>query len=132
MPPANVLVVDDDDVTRRLILQMLEQHALPATGARDGADALHHVVNRPYGVILLDVMMPNMSGIDFLDSLHVLLHDPSLRKLSTAPSVVVMTSAAEDVLPADELQRRFGTVKGVLRKPFDLTDLAVQVQRLLS
>jgi CheY-like chemotaxis protein len=131
MPQATVLVVEDDDDVRRLVIQCLEQRALHADGARDGADALHQISRAAYGVIVLDLMMPHMSGVDFLDSLNVLLFDPTLKSIQQPPAVLVMTSAAEDTVPSDELERRFPMVRGVLRKPLDVDDLARRVDSLL-
>ncbi|HEX7808709.1 MAG TPA: response regulator [Thermoanaerobaculia bacterium] len=131
MPQATVLVVEDDDDIRRLVIQCLEQRALQVVGARDGADALHQISRTRYGVVILDLMMPHMSGIDFLDSLNVLLFDPMLKSIQQPPAVLVMTSAAEEAVPSHELERRFPMVRGVLRKPLDVDDLARRVDSLL-
>lgn len=132
MPPGNVLVVEDDDTIRRLVIQILEQRELRVDSARDGADALHQLSQQTYGLVILDLMMPYMSGIDFLDSLNVLLFDPSLKSIQQPPAVLVMTSAAEEAVPSSELERRFPMVRGVLRKPLDVGDLTTRVDTLLG
>ncbi|MGN6184154.1 MAG: response regulator [Thermoanaerobaculia bacterium] len=132
MPPGNVLVVEDDDTIRRLVIQILEQRELRVDSARDGADALHQLSQQTYGLVILDLMMPYMSGIDFLDSLNVLLFDPSLKSIQQPPAVLVMTSAAEETVPSSELERRFPMVRGVLRKPLDVGDLTTRVDTLLG
>ena len=131
MTHGNVLVVEDDDAIRRLVIQILEERALHVDGARDGADALHQIATREYAVVILDVMMPFMSGIDFLDSLNVLLYDPTLKSIETPPAVLVITSAAEETIPTRDLERRFSMVRGVLRKPLNVPALATTVERLL-
>ncbi len=73
MRQGNVLVVDDDDSVRHLLMEYLKDSTGHVDGARDGADALHYVQLHHYDLILLDVMMPYMTGVDFLDSLQVLL-----------------------------------------------------------
>ncbi|HEX2831824.1 MAG TPA: response regulator [Thermoanaerobaculia bacterium] len=131
MPHGHVLVVEDDDTIRRLVIQILEERALHVDGARDGADALHQLSRQQYGVVILDLMMPFMSGIDFLDSLNVLLFDPTLKSIQQPPAVLVMTSAAEDAVPSSDLERRFPMVRGVIRKPLDVRDLTMRIDQLL-
>jgi len=81
----NVLVVDDDRVTRHLLQSVLEKAGYSVTTAGDGNEALERV--RRTGavdpdLILLDVWMPGMSGLDVFDHLR----DEGLQ-----PRVVVMT-----------------------------------------
>ena len=134
MPRGNVLVVEDDDSIRRLLIEFLAEHsALRVDGARDGAEALHAVSIRTYDVIVLDVMMPYMTGIDFLDSLQALVSDPSVKTLENAPAVVVITAAPQEQIPSDVIQRRFPTmVRGVFRKPLRIDELAACVEGLLA
>ncbi|HEX6642994.1 MAG TPA: response regulator, partial [Thermoanaerobaculia bacterium] len=66
MAQGHVLVVEDDDAVRLLLIEYLKEHpGLRVDGARDGAEALHSVSTHPYNVVILDVMMPFMTGIDF-------------------------------------------------------------------
>ena len=134
MPDGNVLVVEDDDSIRRLLMEYLqEQSSLHVDGARDGVEALHHVSTRPYDVVVLDLMMPHMSGIDFLSSLDALMSDPSVKSLEEPPAVIVVTSAAQEDVSADDLQHRFPSfVHGVMRKPLDYKALATRVESLLT
>lgn len=133
MPHGNVLVVEDDDAIRRVVVELLREHSLQVSGARDGADALHQISTRCYSVIVLDLVMPYMSGVDFLDSLAALLSDPSLRKIESTPAVIVITGMPDDTISTAELQRRFPTlVRAVLRKPLDCRELAARVEELLE
>src|SRR5205814_7345773 len=96
----NVLVVEDDDTIRRLLIEYLKSHELVnVDGARDGVEALHLIVTNSYAVVVLDVMMPKMSGIDVLDSLEALLFDPSVKSLHDPPAVLVISSAEKTILP---------------------------------
>jgi len=133
MAQGNVLVVEDDEQFRRLLVEYLRESSCPnVDGARDGVEALHHISTRPYDVVVLDVMMPHMSGIDVLTSLDALTSDPSVKPLRKQPAVIIITSASQEALPADDLQRRFPTfVHGVLRKPLHVPDLAASINALL-
>jgi CheY-like chemotaxis protein len=132
MPQGNVLIVEDDDSVRHLLVDYLKQtSATHVDSARDGADALHHVHVRSYDVIILDVMMPHMTGIDFLDSLQVLSSDRTVNTLRPQPAVIVITSASAEHLPNDRLEERSpGMVRAVLRKPLELHHLQSWLDRL--
>jgi CheY-like chemotaxis protein len=134
MRNANVLVVEDDDTIRRLLVDYLKQHSdVSVEGARDGVEALHFITTRPYRVVVLDVMMPKMSGVDVLESLHAMLADPSVKTLDALPAVVVMTATGTATLPTGVLEHRFPeTVRAVFRKPLDMIALAELVERLLQ
>ena len=133
MRDANVLIVEDDDTIRRLLVEYLKQHSyVNVEGARDGVEALHLLNTQYYRVIVLDVMMPKMSGIDLLDSVQALVSDPSVKALDAAPAVVVITATAASALPSDVIEHRFPhLVRAVFRKPLDMIALAELVERLL-
>src|SRR5688572_24479276 len=128
----NLLVVEDDDGIRGALVEYFAQHAIDVDAARDGAEALHQISGKEYDVILLDLMMPHMSGIDFLRSLEALSSDPSFRQLEHTPAVLVITSAPQDDVPSTDIENRFPSiVRGVLRKPLDMPVLAGRVEALL-
>src|SRR5882757_5037302 len=134
MRTGNVLVVEDDDAIRRLLIEYLKSHELVnVDGARDGVEALHQIVTRQYAVMILDVMMPKMSGVDVLDSLAAFASDPSVKSLQNPPAVLVITSAEKAALPdAIITQRGAGSVQRVFRKPFDVEELTACVERYLQ
>jgi len=133
MSQANVLVVEDDEGIRKLLIAALkERSSLTVDGARDGRDALHQILTNHYSVVVLDVMMPYMSGIDLLDSLKAVLNDPSLGTIERAPAVIVVTGLSNDVIPTAEIRQRFPKiVSAVLRKPVDIARLTRKVESLL-
>ena len=129
----NVLVVEDDDTIRRLLVEVLKQHSyLNVEGARDGIEALHQIATTRYGVIVLDLMMPKMSGVDFLDSLNALTSDPSVKSIEQPPSVIVITAASDSDVPSETIASRCALVRQVLRKPLDVIGLAESVEKVLS
>ena len=126
----NVLVVEDDDAIRRLLIEYLKNHEhVEVDGARDGVEALHQIVTRRYAVVILDVLMPKMSGVDVLDSLAALTSDPSVKALDDPPAVLVITSAEKSALPdAAIFQRCPRMVRAVFRKPIEVEELAKCVE----
>jgi len=130
MPPRTILVVEDDDTIRRLLMEYLEGHShLTVDGARDGVEALHRVTLNRYAVIVVDLLMPKMSGVDFLDSLHALTSDPSVKSIESPPTVIVVTGA--DV-PPEMIAARSKLVRRVLRKPVDVRELAEMIGKVMS
>src|SRR3954464_12880836 len=107
MANANVLVVEDDEAVRRLLIDYLHlNYTIDVDGARDGVEALHRIVTNRYSVMILDLMMPKMSGVDLLDSLEALITDPSVKALDHLPAVFVITSFADAALPDDLIHQR--------------------------
>jgi CheY-like chemotaxis protein len=131
MPRGNVLIVDDDDSVRHLLREYLKESARHVDGARDGADALHYVQMHHYDLILLDVMMPNMTGVDFLDSLQVLMADRTVKTLRMPPAIIVITAATAEQIPNGRIEERSpGMIRAVLRKPLEMSQLQTCLDRL--
>ena len=80
---SRILVVDDDRTTRLLISSTLTTAGYSATVAKDGKEALELLRTRRFDLMLLDVWMPRMNGLDLLER---------LRGRKVRPRVVVMTS----------------------------------------
>jgi CheY-like chemotaxis protein len=128
-----ILVVEDDDTVRRLLAEHLAEHMhVDVDSARDGVEALHKTSTHDYRIIILDVMMPKMSGVDFLDSLRALTEDPSVKAMEKAPAVVIITAAAPAALSDSVIHKRSpGAVRAIFRKPLDVAALADCVKELL-
>jgi signal transduction histidine kinase/DNA-binding response OmpR family regulator len=103
---APVLVVEDDADTREMLQRMLEREGFTVTEADDGRAGLDRVAEQRPSLILLDLLMPQMNGFEFLAELQT---RPEWRSIP----VVVVT--AKD-LTAEEHARLSGQVSEVLRK----------------
>ena len=62
---AHILVVDDDDGIRNLVKQYLNENNFLVTTAKDAEDAKEKVSIVKFDIIVLDIMMPGKSGLDF-------------------------------------------------------------------
>ena len=93
MTNLDVLIVDDDDATRNGLRQLLAYEGLTVDDARDGAEALQKIDHYHFRVVLLDVRLPGIDGID------VLSHCATKR---TGSKIIVMTGVdtTETVLAA--------------------------------
>ncbi|MEM6564989.1 MAG: ATP-binding protein [Pseudomonadota bacterium] len=67
---ARVLVIDDNEINRMVLLDMLEELGIKATEAEDGYQALDLVQKQEFDFILMDISMPNMDGIETLGKMH--------------------------------------------------------------
>jgi len=90
---SKILVVDDDKTTRHVLSSVLSGAGFTTAVARDGVEALKALDRSTYDLLLLDVWMPRMNGLDLL---------AKLRTAKSRPRVVVMTSddAPETLLKA--------------------------------
>jgi DNA-binding response OmpR family regulator len=66
MADVDVLVVDDDDATREGLAELLARAGFTVDKASDGASALEKIESHTFGVVLLDVHLPGVSGLDVL------------------------------------------------------------------
>ena len=84
----NILIVDDDESIRKLLKQELEYAGYIAEEAAEGLDALNKIKHKKYDLIILDVMMPGLSGFDVA---RVLKNNPD-----TADIPIIILSVVED------------------------------------
>lgn len=108
-----VLVVDDEPAIRALVAKIVERAGFSVDVAADGQDAVEKVEKTDYAVIVLDLMMPAMSGYEFVEFLQ--------QRGGKRPSVIVITAAAEASLTR---QLDPTVVHSIVRKPFDINVLA--------
>jgi DNA-binding response OmpR family regulator len=76
MTHSDLLVVDDDDATRTGLRHLLIDAGFTVDVARDGAEALNKIVNQDFGVVLLDVRLPKIGGLDILSHCRRKPHPP--------------------------------------------------------
>jgi CheY-like chemotaxis protein len=119
---ARVLVVDDDPAIREFVGDILELEGHSVRSVVDGPSALSAIAADRPDCVLLDVMMPGMSGHEVL---------AAIRKADGGPGlpVVMLTAAADD---AQAWQAWNGGVDYFLAKPFDADQLLQFLQYLFD
>lgn|GEM_PF-2395865 len=118
--PSSVLVVDDEELNRKLFQTVLAHTGFELRFASDGASALAAIFANPPDLVLLDYSMPDMTGID-------VLHELSLSGQLEGLPVVMVTASADAELRRAAL--RAGAID-FLPKPFDQIELLCKVQAL--
>ena len=119
---STILVVDDESPIRDLVRDVLELDGHDVVEAADGPTALEAVAEKSPDLLVLDIMMPGMSGLDVLRSLR--------REHSGAELPIILLTAA-----SDDDTTWAGWTAGAsvfLPKPFDPSHLMDWVERLLS
>ena len=92
MPPANILVVDDEAISRRAVVYALEKAQLQSVNVEDPNAAFKLLSENPFDLVFLDVDMPGMTGYELCTKLRTL---PLTKKLlsSSSPSSATSTTA---------------------------------------
>lgn len=67
--PLRVLLVDDHDAFRNVVQRLLDSSGCVVVGARDGAEARSHATRGPWDVVIVDVGLPDVSGLELLREL---------------------------------------------------------------
>ena len=116
--PRLVLVVDDDDMIRRLLRTVLEADEFEVVEAPDGDAALAAVEDLKPTVVVLDVMMPGLDGVEVC------------RRIDHRVAKVVMLTARDD--PELEQAALAAGADAFLTKPFSSVELLDLVERLLQ
>ncbi len=116
-----ILVVDDFASVRLYHTTFLKQKGYECVAVADGAEALRVLQQRPIDLVLLDMVMPTMDGIEFLARVR------SMPGFASLP-ILAITSEAQKAETL-ESQARYGF--HVLLKPVLPAALLEQVQRLL-
>ncbi|HXI02983.1 MAG TPA: response regulator [Candidatus Saccharimonadales bacterium] len=105
---SRILVVDDEEYVRDLLVEFLQKRGYEAEGAESGAQALILARERPPQAILLDISMPGMNGITTLEK---------LREEHPDSSVIMISGVADHQTALKALQ--LGAFD-YIQKPFDL------------
>jgi DNA-binding response OmpR family regulator len=120
-PKGRILVVDDDPHAVEILTRMLEREGYECLSAEGGDAALKILRDTPVDVLLLDVMMPEMDGLQVCERLQA---DEDLRQ------VPVMLLTARDDYPTRERGMKLG-VSEFLTKPVNKRELFARIEAQL-
>jgi CheY-like chemotaxis protein len=105
-PPCPILIVEDDSATREMLRRMLEKEGWGVAEAENGRAALEQMAQNRPELILLDLMMPEMDGFQFIGE---------LRRAPDWQSIAIIVITAMD-LTHEERLRLNGRVEQILQK----------------
>ena len=115
--PYRVLAVDDDDSVLKALSTILQNHGFEVDIARNGKDGLTLAIASPPDLVILDLMMPIMTGHEVLLALK--------QNSSTAEIPVMILTAAE---PDERIRALQGGAESLMTKPFSEKELAKLVR----
>ena len=116
---ARILIVDDEEIVIRSCLRILDGDEFQVEAVQDGREALRKIEENPYDVVVLDIMMPNIDGLEVLR-----------RVKETHPNVdVIMVTGLSQIDTAVQAMK-LGAFD-YISKPFEPDELA-EIDRCLA
>ena len=116
---AHILVVDDDDGIRLLVKQYLNENNFLVTTSNSAENAIEKVLIIKFDLIILDVMMPGKSGLDFIKE----------NKNSIDTPIILLTAKGE---ANDRVQGLEFGADDYLAKPFEPKELILRIRNILD
>ena len=116
---AHILVVDDDKGIRELVKEYLDRNEFITTTARNAEEAAEKIKYIKFDLIILDIMMPGKSGLDFLREKKNIVETP----------IILLTAKGE---PTDKIEGLETGADDYLPKPFEPKELILRIKNILS
>ncbi len=120
---ATILLVDDEDLLREGVREILEMSDHTVIEASDGLQALEKFAVNNVDLVITDVVMPNMDGVDFVTKLRELFPDVPILTISGGSRVVSARFGLDSAL--------LSGANASLTKPFTAKQLLEKVTHLL-
>lgn len=118
MKRRKIVVADDDEAMVDTLCDILELHGWDPVRAHDGVEAIEAAANHDVQIVLMDIRMPRMNGVDALVEIK--------RRMAGTNVVLFTASAAPELLTRAE---QHGVAR-ILRKPVDAGELLKVLDRL--
>jgi DNA-binding NtrC family response regulator len=115
-----ILVVDDDKEFRSYVSEALTRAGYEIQSAASGSEAIEKASEEDFDVVLLDLIMPKMSGSDVI---------VQLRRVSPRSKIIMITAFASIENAVDAIKRG---AADYLTKPFKIDDLLIHIKRVLE
>ena len=116
---AHILVVDDDEGIRSLVKKYLNEKKYLVTTASNAEDASEKIKIIKFDLIILDIMMPGRSGLDFLEEYKKTINTP----------VILLTAKGE---PRERIKGLEMGADDYLPKPFEPKELDLRIKNIIS
>ena len=119
---ARILIVDDEKPLSMLLTQAFEQDGHGVASAQDGIDCMNKMAAFRPDVVIMDIMMPKLDGIDTTRLIR--------RNRSYADTIIVALSARSDETTRQKMKDAGANL--FMRKPFSVVKLFVRVEKMLE
>ena len=123
--PKKILVVDDEELIVRSLRKLLEKSGFTVFVAKNGRDAREMVEEESFDLIIADIRMPGMNGVETVEAIYGYLKKSDKGKI---PALFI-TGYADDAIKA-----RAKTLDPVayVHKPFDIADLVGKIEKAVQ
>ncbi|MFC4320377.1 response regulator transcription factor [Litchfieldia salsa] len=119
---AKILLAEDEEVLRMLVVDTLEDEGHEVEEARDGEEAIQFITNNNYNLILLDYMMPIYTGLDVIEKVR--------KELGKADAKIMMLSAKNQ--KTDQQKVMEAGANYFMSKPFSPKELVDRIEEILG
>jgi DNA-binding NtrC family response regulator len=115
-----ILIIEDDEEMRALLRDVIEEEGYQTDSVNNGSEAYRKLVKEPSDLIITDVRMPGLTGLDIL---------PGMKKLQPEAPVIVITAFG-----SEEIQRKAFEkgARAYLEKPIHFQNLRTLIHDLFS
>ncbi|MBN3581722.1 sigma-54-dependent Fis family transcriptional regulator [Algoriphagus aestuarii] len=132
---SKILIIDDEKVIRATLREILEYEKFDVSEAQDGSEGLKKLMEEDFDLVLCDVKMPKMDGIEVLDQAKALDKSPQFIMISAHGSIETAVEATKkgafDFIPKPpDLNRLLLTVRNALDKKNLVTETKVLKKKL--
>jgi two-component system response regulator (stage 0 sporulation protein F) len=114
-----ILVVDDDPIIRKLLLEVLTNDGHQVTVAKNGLEGLNLARRQPFQLVFMDVHMPIMNGLEALISIRNLYPEMAVAMMDSYPDQLVRQAESKGALTC-------------MHKPFDLNEIRKVIEEVGS
>lgn len=120
-----ILVIDDEELIIRSMVKLLEKNGYEVYVAKHGQDAVVMVEEESFDLVIADIRMPGMNGVETIKAVNNTLETKKSEKIP----VMFITGYADD-----EIERAAKKLKPIayIYKPFDMQELVGKVKEVLS
>jgi DNA-binding response OmpR family regulator len=115
-----ILVVEDDEEMRSLLKDFLEEEGFETDSASNGSDAFRKLFKEPFDLVITDIRMPGLTGLDIL---------PRIRKLQPEALVIVITAFGNDEVYRRSFEKG---AAGYFGKPIRINKLRTLIREMVS
>jgi DNA-binding NtrC family response regulator len=119
---ADILVIDDELQIRRLMARALEGAGHAVAAAENGRVGLDHFMARPFDLVITDIIMPDVEGVEVVRA---------IRTMSDVPLLVITGGGRMKQMDFLDIAAHFGA-SDTLAKPFRMNALVAMAERLLA
>lgn len=119
---SGVLVVDDEKLIRLLLSRALKKEGIPVVDAGCGNEAIEKIRDRKFDLVVLDLRLGDISGIDIIDS---------IKKISPDTKIIVVTAYGSEKKEIEKEMIHPGII-GFYEKPFNTFEVIDKIKKCLS